>query len=203
MGTRYSSPPVSPIAGGGPEPPPPSPPRPRSALKRVVDPEVQLCEPDWGERRENRRAGRSGRKKSRGAKPSVTGSCEDVLYADPNELLDSAGSDHSHGSERAPQEVLRITQYPYIIGAEYSEPSSSGSEPDPLALTATHGPGASLGSVLTSSDNGGPESPQESDWARNPRGYHIANRGDPDPQRDPAPSHRRRMVTSSEATWAG
>ena len=55
---------------GPPEPvAPPSPPRAFSAMKRFVAPNDQLCGPERGELRDNQRAGRSGRKKSRGATP--------------------------------------------------------------------------------------------------------------------------------------
>ena len=124
-----------------------------------------LCGPERGKRRENRRAGRSGRKKS-------TGSHEDALYADPSELMDSAGSDHSHGSKRAPQEVLRISQYSYIIGAEYSKPPSVSMDLEPSsiwldpgspvqALTPESGP--SIASTRTPTG-----APQGSDWDSGP-----------------------------------
>ena len=92
-------------------------------------------------------------------------------------LLDSAGSDHSHGSERAPQKVLRITQYPYIIGAEYSEPSSFGSEPDSLAQARTPVPEPSLDVARTPSSRRGSESPQESDWDSESSGIPYGEQG--------------------------
>ena len=107
----------------------------------------------------------------------------------------------SYWTLQAPQEVLHITQYPYMIRAEYSEPSSLGSELDPLAQTATHGPGSSLGSVWTSLGHGGSESPQESDWDSESLGIPYSDQGDLDPQFDPAPPRCRRMGASDEAKF--
>ena len=188
---------------------PPSPPRARSAMKRFMAPDDQLCSPERRELQDNHRAGRSSQKKSRGMSPPPRGPtppspprprsavkqcvgpievrtvitvepvgvagrspggtnshppapCDDELYADPCKLMNATNSDHSHGSEMAPQEVLRISQYPYRVGAEYSEPSSvsrdlelsiAESDPGSLVQACSLGPGPSSLSTRTPSEN--------------------------------------------------
>ena len=120
--------------------------------------------------------------------------------------MDSAGLDHSHRSESAPQEVLRISQYPYTIGAKYSEPSSviMDSEPsslmsDPGSLVRALTPESelSVASTRTPSGRRGSGTSLVSDWNQAHMRNGIVGRGDP--QWDPDPFCYRIIAPSSRA----
>merc|ERR1740128_978555 len=158
-------------------PQPPSPPQPRPAAKRAMGPVEQLCGPSRGEDRENRRAGRSGRKKSKGFESSSADAHDDDLYADPSEFWDPEDSDHTNGSEGPLQEVFRIFYKPSIVGTGYSGPSSVSRDSEPstvesgsdvLDLTGPPEPRGQWGQARGPSSRGDPGVPEASTWGSEP-----------------------------------
>merc|ERR1712127_1048053 len=106
----------------------------RPASKRAMGPVEQLCSPSRGEDRENRQAGRSGRKKSKGFESSSADARDDDLYADPSEFWDPEDSDYTNGSEGPLQEVFHIFSKPSIIGTGHTGPSSVSRDSEPSTV---------------------------------------------------------------------